>query len=207
MNCHKACQFLSAYMDGELPGVEHRQVRTHLQLCSECKEEYEELLQMKRILSGLRIHDAGQTLPTVIIQRVEEEESKQPANRVVAWFGAMQRLTGSAIAPPIIGLGFGLTAFVIFHITRPQQPSEETQRMNWSKADLTKDAVFQAPDLKEDARNWESNHYLVRPMGPVRLSLKPMFQNPMQSSLSEGFSPQRIGNEYDNVNLHFTHSR
>ena len=47
MNCRKVSHLLSAYMDGELAGVENLQIRQHLSNCDDCNDEYEELLGTK----------------------------------------------------------------------------------------------------------------------------------------------------------------
>ena len=69
MNCNKVSQLLSAFMDGELLGYEHRLIHQHLQRCSECRVEYEELLQMKRLLSAMRVcepcHQLAANIPIV----------------------------------------------------------------------------------------------------------------------------------------------
>ena len=44
MNCNKVSNLLSAYMDGELLGFEHRLIHQHISRCAECSAEYEELL-------------------------------------------------------------------------------------------------------------------------------------------------------------------
>jgi predicted anti-sigma-YlaC factor YlaD len=53
VNCRKASNLLSSYIDGELPGVEQLQIRSHLKNCPSCGADYESLLKTKRVLATL----------------------------------------------------------------------------------------------------------------------------------------------------------
>ncbi|MCX6345734.1 MAG: anti-sigma factor [Armatimonadetes bacterium] len=54
MNCRRVVSLLSAYVDGELTGVEMLGIRRHLAECSECEEEHQAVLFTKQALSRLR---------------------------------------------------------------------------------------------------------------------------------------------------------
>jgi anti-sigma factor RsiW len=53
MNCGRACNQLSAYIDRELTGAEMMQIRRHLGDCDGCRAEYESLCRMKMLLGRL----------------------------------------------------------------------------------------------------------------------------------------------------------
>lgn len=74
MNCRKVNNLLSAYMDGELPGVEQLQVRQHLRQCEICHEEHETLLVTKRLLSGLKMKEPCTNLEDRILERLAQED-------------------------------------------------------------------------------------------------------------------------------------
>ena len=189
MNCHKVCHLLSAYMDGELPGIEHRQVNHHVFQCDECREEYEDLLQMKRMLAGMRTHDAGPTLATVILQRVDEAESRQPINKVRLLLSTMKRMSGSAIAPPMIGLGFGLTAFVILHANQTPvsyQNDGVSQKVIWSPAGASQDTSFRDFGVST-MQTPQPNRFMVQPMGNVTYSLTYKDRNNGMQPMSSGY--------------------
>ncbi|MEZ5395745.1 MAG: zf-HC2 domain-containing protein [Bryobacterales bacterium] len=46
-------KMLSAYLDGELTQQEHQRVRLYLEDCEEAGEEYRELVELKKLTSGL----------------------------------------------------------------------------------------------------------------------------------------------------------
>lgn len=53
MTCSKIQVLLSAYIDDELDKKNRQEVRHHLAFCSECQQEYQELLQTKELLNKL----------------------------------------------------------------------------------------------------------------------------------------------------------
>ena len=75
MNCRNVLHLLSAYMDGELRGVEHRLVHDHLARCPECDAEYQDLLMTKRLLGRMRLQMPREELSELILQRISAEEN------------------------------------------------------------------------------------------------------------------------------------
>jgi hypothetical protein len=53
MNCRRVTSLLSAYIDGELTGVEMLEIRRHLSDCADCEEEHAAILFTKQALSRL----------------------------------------------------------------------------------------------------------------------------------------------------------
>jgi anti-sigma factor RsiW len=80
VNCRKVNNLLSAYMDGELPGVEQLQIRQHLRQCEICHEEHETLLLTKRMLSGLKMKEPCTNLEARILERLAKEGSMTSAS-------------------------------------------------------------------------------------------------------------------------------
>lgn len=76
MNCRKTASLLSAYMDGELPGVEQLQIREHLKHCTCCNEEYESLLYTKRVLARLSVANPRNCLEDRILNRLSDEAER-----------------------------------------------------------------------------------------------------------------------------------
>lgn len=79
MNCRKVCNLISAYIDEELPGVEALQIRQHLRNCPECNEEYEALLQTKRLIASLAIKSPTRDPETRIQEIMEHCQNMRPA--------------------------------------------------------------------------------------------------------------------------------
>jgi len=80
VNCRKVNSLLSAYMDGELPGVEQLQIRRHLDQCPACSEEYQSLVVTKRLIAGLRMQEPRPGFDQQILNRIAAE-AHTPAPR------------------------------------------------------------------------------------------------------------------------------
>ncbi len=72
MNCRRVSHLISAYVDGELTGVEMLEVRKHLSACSECASEYESLRSTKALLAGLPTAKPREGFSARILSRLDE---------------------------------------------------------------------------------------------------------------------------------------
>jgi len=101
VNCRKVNSLLSAYIDGELTGVEQLQVRRHLRDCACCHAEHESLLMTKRLLSGLRTKAPCRDLEPIILNRLDQANAPRSAwFNVSAWWALLpqgQRLRAAAL--------------------------------------------------------------------------------------------------------------
>lgn len=68
MNCQKASNLLSAYLDSELTSEERRLLRLHLLACTECAGELHELEQIKFTLGKLSVINVPAVLPWLRVQ-------------------------------------------------------------------------------------------------------------------------------------------
>ncbi len=110
MNCRKVTQLLSAYMDGELRGIEQRQVFEHLARCSECNQEYESFLQMKRMLGCMRVQQPSPDLQARISYAVSWEEAQSAGRTPAMLLLRMRMQVQDLFASP---QGWGLSAIAI----------------------------------------------------------------------------------------------
>jgi len=53
MNCRRVISLLSAYIDGEMNGIDMLAVREHISQCKTCREDYESLRATKQLLSRM----------------------------------------------------------------------------------------------------------------------------------------------------------
>lgn len=138
MNCRKVSRLLSAYMDGELPGVEHRQIHEHLAWCEECSEEHARLLQMKRLLAGMRVQTPRPELSGLIVQRLAGEDAQTTLTRSTSWLHRF----GQWIAPvnptqqvATFGAGFAVVGLLL--INHLLAPSQQTPQIQWMASDTS----------------------------------------------------------------------
>ena len=136
MNCRKVSHLLSAYMDGELPGVEHRQIHEHLAQCPDCAQEYRGLLQMKRLLAGMRVREAQADLPIRILHQVHTQETASHNQKGRSWLDNLAHLLTSQNPRPqvmavaaslaIVGIVYASYAIdrseqIVWHTTTPAE--------------------------------------------------------------------------------------
>ena len=124
MNCRRVNQLLSAYMDGELPGVEHRLIHEHLAHCTECREEHDSLHRTKMLLSRMRTHEPRPDMVQAIQQRLGSEKAPAP-HRLQALRERLQALPGMNSASRNFAMGAGLAAVgILFAASHVESPDE-----------------------------------------------------------------------------------
>jgi anti-sigma factor RsiW len=71
MNCHKVSSLISAYIDGELTGIEMLEIRRHLGDCHACTTQYESLRETKQLLARLKYATPRPDLASRICARLD----------------------------------------------------------------------------------------------------------------------------------------
>ncbi len=71
-DCERIKSELSAYIDRELNKKVMNRVEEHLKTCSICREEYHTLLNVKKMIKGIKRVEVDSYLPLKIIDRVTE---------------------------------------------------------------------------------------------------------------------------------------
>lgn len=79
MNCGKVQNLLSCYIDRELPGMDMLSIQRHLDVCPECQQEYQTLLQVKRLLSEMPTVTPSDTLEERLLNSLPRAAA--PAHR------------------------------------------------------------------------------------------------------------------------------
>ncbi len=82
MNCHRARQLISPYLDQQLTGREMLALQQHFSECASCEAERRSIRQVKTLLRGLHEPRPRADLPGVIAVRLSEAE--QPLWRVLS---------------------------------------------------------------------------------------------------------------------------
>ena len=151
MNCRKIYQALSAYMDGELPGVDALVVRQHLASCHECRAEYEGLRHTKQLLSRLRMKEPRPDLPQDIVRRLQMENRQAAKISVDAiWEQFAERLRSVSPTARSLAFGAGLAIFGFGFITMQGVaaiPSEGADDIQWDVASANRSPLAPAPSM------------------------------------------------------------
>ena len=134
MNCRKIYQAMSAYMDGELPGVDALVVRQHLASCSECRAEYEALRYTKQLLSRLRIQEPRPNLPQDIARRLEIENRRVTLSVDAIWEQFASRLRVVSPMARSLAFGAGLAVFGFGFVAMQADSADDAIQWNVASA-------------------------------------------------------------------------
>ncbi len=84
MNCGRVSRLFSAYVDGELSGVEMLEIRNHLRSCPACQQEIESIRGLKTAMSRLQPVRASAGAEARLIERIRVEQTPAGA-RLREW--------------------------------------------------------------------------------------------------------------------------
>ena len=75
MNCHRARQLISPFLDQQLTGRQMLDLQTHFSACVSCEAEARSLRQLKSLLRGLHSQQPSRSLPDTILARASVAET------------------------------------------------------------------------------------------------------------------------------------
>lgn len=89
---------ISAWLDGELSGLEQSALRSHLDECSDCRKEWQALSRLNEHIECLAKPDAPPGLWEQIIEKMADDEFVHSLIRSLDSMGGMEELTKRIIA-------------------------------------------------------------------------------------------------------------
>ena len=100
MDCRKIEQLISPYADGELTRAETDMVRAHLSACTDCQQEFEDLVRLSSIMKDLNreVVPAPPGFSAAVIHSIREEEKVVPLTRKTSWWDRHWKQTVAGIA-------------------------------------------------------------------------------------------------------------
>jgi hypothetical protein len=75
LNCHRARQLISPFLDQQLTGRQMLDLQSHFSECVSCEAEARSLRQLKSLLRGLHSQQPARNLPETIIARASAAET------------------------------------------------------------------------------------------------------------------------------------
>ncbi|MDO8585734.1 MAG: anti-sigma factor [Armatimonadota bacterium] len=106
MNCHRLSSLFSAYIDGELTGVEMIEIRNHLEGCPACRDELDNVRAVKRLVGRLRTAQPSRDLSTRICASLDGVAPYSFLRTWAAlWQGTFRKLSPTAMAVSLAALG------------------------------------------------------------------------------------------------------
>lgn len=164
MDCHRAQQLVSPYLDEQLTGAEMLEMQDHLGQCPQCAEEYWAARQVKHLLRAASISEPNISLEERIRSRLAEEErrgdSLLPALPARLALPAIWHAPIAVAVPPIsrgrrFAAAFAFSCLAVLVVAAPFASSTVEGR---AEIDRTKSAVLsevfplaQAPEVSMTA--------------------------------------------------------
>lgn len=129
LGCKYVSARLSAYVDGELSGNEMLSVQRHVQRCSACAKEIEEMRAAKRQLGAFPDVPIPAGLEDRLVESVFRAQVRQRRRSIIAFGSAVVALCG---------------AFAVVAIVRAnqEQAMAERQRMNDRAFEVARDQAY-----------------------------------------------------------------
>ena len=75
MNCHRARQLISPFLDHQLTGRQMLDLQSHFSACTSCEAEVQSLTQLKSLLRGLHSQQPARGLSDTILARASAAET------------------------------------------------------------------------------------------------------------------------------------
>jgi TonB family protein len=119
MECDEIRIELSAYIDGELEDSLAERVKTHLESCRRCNEEYVRLLEVKKVVRDIDRIEVDSSIPVRILDRISERESSSE----VAWFPITIRVA------LLLAIIFNIAIFNLFRDYRTRTPLVPSEKI------------------------------------------------------------------------------
>jgi anti-sigma factor RsiW len=174
VNCRNVLHLLSAYMDGELRGVEHRLVHQHLSNCMECEAEYQDLLRTKRLLGRMALQQPRLELPDLILNQVEEEERRSIERQAGSWLNRLQGALRGTLPSPhslLVGTGLGVALAFVLAYQVEAEPAEDRDIIVWDTPGRAHTALLHSdPALSNVVGGKETNENWLRYGEPLPIS-------------------------------------
>ena len=124
MSCNTVQAKLSAYLDGEISGVEMQQIRQHVNACASCQEEFNTL---RSVQSALRDLPATPEPPDFLVEKIHRSvAASRPSYLRLAFLVAVPAL-----------------CWAIFVSTRPDHEKIQDRDLIINRQ-LDKDQIFDA---------------------------------------------------------------
>lgn len=91
MNCNKAQELISLYIDNKLSSQEITELNVHLEKCEKCKQDYTALKNIKNILANTPKKEVSANFTDSVMSKIKNKEYLEKKDNVV-FFGAFNSM-------------------------------------------------------------------------------------------------------------------
>lgn len=93
MNCNKAQELISLYLDDKLSSQSVSELKKHFTECSKCKQDYLTLKKIKSILSNTPKQEVSSNFTASVMNKIKNKENMKQDNVVMfgSFFNSMRK--------------------------------------------------------------------------------------------------------------------
>lgn len=93
MNCNKAQEMISLYIDNKLSSQSVNELKKHFTECSKCQQDYLTLKKIKTILSNTPKQEVSSDFTASVMKRIKSKETEKQDNVVMfgSFFNSMKK--------------------------------------------------------------------------------------------------------------------
>jgi len=171
MSCQEACQFVDAYVDGELDLVRSLEVERHLETCADCRALCDQVEQLR---NAVRTHRPYFAAPDGLDNRIRARlRVSAGAQTRTVWYQTFPAWRLSAVAASILALAV-FTAMFVAVLRRPAGEALAEQVVSSHIRSLMENHLTDVPS---------SDQHTVKPWFNGKLDFSP----PVKDLKAEGF--------------------
>lgn len=91
MNCNKAKELISLYIDNKLSSKEITELKSHLEQCKQCKQDYNSFKNIKKILANTSKKQVSKDFTSFVMNKIKNKEYLKEKDNVIA-FGSLSSI-------------------------------------------------------------------------------------------------------------------
>lgn len=170
MDCERCADDLTAYLDGELPDAKKLEVKSHLQTCQSCREEYRSLeLSARFVETHTRELQVSPVVWHRVRARISVMEAPAPSPGLFYWLTANPWRSAAATVVATASLALGLWGYMRYQEAQRDLLQYMTQYIQAREA---QEHAHQLPALSAESTSTEVDlvhpEYLDNPFATVQ---------------------------------------
>ena len=157
MECTDIRRHLSEYIDNECPEEIRLAVASHLDVCDDCRREYEQLSALSRRIRELPRQELPFDFSAVMAEKLREEEKRNPRRKPIykrGWARALELCACLALVLGLAGLGSRVFKGAGADMAAPSSPAyyeDYANSMVMQADEEAEEAVVAEAEMPEEA--------------------------------------------------------
>ncbi len=117
-NCKEICELLSSYLDNALSSEEKKKLEAHLSSCEYCTDEYQLLMEMKKVMEEIKDEEisAPEGFVNSVMNQIEKEKTVTEVKEDQQTPGIVSRLVDKVFKKPWIPVLIAAMFLVVLYV-------------------------------------------------------------------------------------------